>query len=82
MGDGHEVIRLGNETAVIVPLEEYRRMREALLKTEHAQRYKEALARREAGDTIRMSAEEFIETSGLDEAGKERLRDIAAGTVH
>jgi hypothetical protein len=27
-GDGHEVIHLGGEAAVVVPLEEYRRLRE------------------------------------------------------
>jgi hypothetical protein len=28
VGDGHEVIHLGGEAAVVVPLEEYRRLRE------------------------------------------------------
>ena len=28
VGDDHQVIRLGGETAVVVPLEEYRKLRE------------------------------------------------------
>lgn len=78
-GDDHEVIHLGGQAAVIVPLEEYRYMRAATRKAERAQRHREALARKEAGDTVRMTADEFIEASGLDDAGKQRLRDIAAG---
>ncbi|MEV5575738.1 hypothetical protein AB0L06_37360 [Spirillospora sp. NPDC052269] len=70
-GDDHQVIRLGGESAVIVPLEEYRRLRKNAIQTER---------RRGRGEVIRMSAEEFVEGSNLpDGVREELLTEIADG---
>jgi hypothetical protein len=65
----HDVIRLGGQAAVIVPVEEFTRLRQAALHT----RFLRAQA---AGETSRMTVEEFIDSSDLPETEKQRLRDV------
>ncbi|MFC5181873.1 hypothetical protein [Actinomadura harenae] len=63
-GDDHQVIHLGGESAVIVPLDEYRNLRKEAIQTER---------RRDRGETIRMTAEEFVEASNLPDGVREEL---------
>ncbi|MFI6485061.1 hypothetical protein ACIBH1_44610 [Nonomuraea sp. NPDC050663] len=67
--DQHDVIHLGGQAAVVVPLEEFQRMRRAAL---HAR----FLLARERGQTERMNVEDFIERTGLPDAIKDELRAI------
>lgn len=60
-GDDHEVIHLGGEAAVVVPLEEYRQMR----KTADAAR---------AGRFRSNDPEDFLAISGLTDEEKDLLR--------
>lgn len=71
--DGHDVIHLGGEAAVIVPLEEYRRLRElerrALLveqtNTEEAEALAEYRAQQEAGTVVLVPQAEVRRQLGL-----------------
>ncbi|GGV31540.1 hypothetical protein GCM10010182_63830 [Actinomadura cremea] len=65
----HDLIRLGGETAVVVPLEEFENLRRAAMHT----RFLKAKA---AGRTERMTVEEFIERTGLPEHVKQELRAV------
>ena len=65
----HDLIHLGGRTAVVVPVEEFQRLRHAAL---HA-RFLQAKA---TGETERFTVEEFIERTGLPEAVKQELRAI------
>ncbi|RAY12744.1 hypothetical protein DPM19_24460 [Actinomadura craniellae] len=65
----HDLIHLGGQTAVVVPLVEFQRLRRAAL---HA-RFLRAKA---AGETERLTVEEFIERTGLAENVKAELRSI------
>jgi hypothetical protein len=60
--DHHEVIHLGDQTAVIVPLEEYRQLKDAAevarVETEFAIGAADFLAREAAGTTQYVSSEE------------------------
>ncbi|MBO2447018.1 hypothetical protein J4573_07950 [Actinomadura barringtoniae] len=61
-GDDHQVIRLGAEEAVIVPLEEYRWLRKV-------HDWQQGTGR------VRTNAEEFLKLSGLSEEDQQKLRD-------
>jgi len=61
--DSHQVIELGGQAAVIVPLKEYRELRKVA-------------AAAKAG-RIRMSLEDFVNWDIHHEAEKAHLRDIA-----
>ncbi|NVI86072.1 hypothetical protein [Actinomadura sp. BRA 177] len=65
----HDLIHLGGEMAVVVPVEEFQNLRRAAM---HA-RFLRAKA---AGETERMTVEEFIERTGLPEHIKQELREI------
>jgi hypothetical protein len=65
----HDLIHLGGQTAVVVPVEEFQQLRHAAL---HA-RFLQAKA---TGETERFTVEEFIERTGLPEAVKQELRAI------
>lgn len=65
----HDLIHLGGQTAVVVPVEEFQRLRRAAL---HA-RFLRAKA---AGESERFTVEEFIERTGLPEEIKAALRSI------
>ncbi|MCP2336880.1 hypothetical protein [Actinomadura rupiterrae] len=61
-GDEHQVIHLGGESAVIVPLDEYK----------HLRKQKEW---RESEGRVRTSPEEFLMLSGLSEEDRRQLRE-------
>jgi hypothetical protein len=68
-GDDHQVIRLGDETAVVVPLEEYR-----LLRLTHDWHHGQG--------RVRTSPQEFLAISGLSDEDQRLLSDrygLAAG---
>jgi hypothetical protein len=48
-GDFHNVIHLGDQTAVVVPLEEYLRLREAQVESEQLAAHRHYLDRKAAG---------------------------------
>jgi hypothetical protein len=60
---------LGGQTAVVVPVEEFQRLRHAAL---HAR----FLRAKVAEETERFTVEEFIERTGLPEEVKRELRSI------
>jgi hypothetical protein len=61
VGDAHELIHLGGETAVVIPLQEYQQMR----KTADAAR---------AGRFRSNDPEDFLAISGLTDEEKDLLR--------
>jgi hypothetical protein len=65
----HDLIHLGGQAAVVVPVEEFQRLRQAAL---HAR----FLRARAAGETERFTVEEFIERTGLPDEVKQELHSI------
>jgi PHD/YefM family antitoxin component YafN of YafNO toxin-antitoxin module len=73
VGDDHQVIRLGDEAAVVVPLEEYRRLRELercadlveQTDAEEAEALAEYRAQREAGTVTAVPQDEVRRRFGL-----------------
>jgi PHD/YefM family antitoxin component YafN of YafNO toxin-antitoxin module len=72
-GDGHDVIHLGGETAVVVPMEEYRRLRELERRTlllekadaEEAAALAEYRAQQQAGTVVAVPQGEVRRRFGL-----------------
>jgi hypothetical protein len=65
----HDLIHLGGRAAVVVPVEEFERLRHAAL---HAR----FLRAKEEGKTERMTVDEFIERTGLPDEIKHELRAV------
>jgi hypothetical protein len=73
VGDGHQVIRLGDETAVVVPLVEYRRLRELERRAglveqadaEEAEALAEYRAQQDTGTATRVPQDEVRRRFGL-----------------
>ncbi|MFI0353958.1 hypothetical protein [Actinomadura sp. 9N407] len=73
VGDDHQVIRLGGQAAVVVPLDEYRRLRDLERRTElveqadaeEAQALAEYRAQQDAGTVNTVSQDEVRRRFGL-----------------
>ncbi|MFC5752820.1 hypothetical protein [Actinomadura rugatobispora] len=67
--DPHETIHLGGQTAVVVPLDEYLRLREAQVEAEQLAAHRRFLERKAAGTTAPgMTPDQVRQMLRLDQA--------------